>query len=315
MHEFTDGTAAPENNGFRETLPGKGPSPTGSGARENDPSCPFCEIIAGRGPAVILREWPGVMAIRPRCPLVPGHVLVIPRAHVPDAGADPAVSAVTMAAASELAARLPSANVITSIGTAATQSVFHLHLHVLPRREDDGLALPWTGRRPGPVEVIYAREPLPAAGASVFLAGPTPRSQEVPSWRPALIAELSARWRGPGRLAVLSPESRGGKRAREYHDQVAWETEARAAASVVMFWIPRDTETMPGYTTNVEFGLDAGQERPVVLGCPPGCRSPERNRYLIWVAGQRGIPVLETPRETAAAAISVIGRARPEPAG
>lgn len=42
---------------------------------------------------------------------------------------------------------LESANFITSAGPAATQSVFHLHVHLVPRFEDDGLILPWTGQR------------------------------------------------------------------------------------------------------------------------------------------------------------------------
>ncbi|WP_330294195.1 HIT family protein [Streptomyces sp. NBC_00503] len=48
-----------------------------------------------------------------------------------------------MAAASELVAELPSANVLTSKGRPATQSVDHVHFHVLPRRSGDDLALPW----------------------------------------------------------------------------------------------------------------------------------------------------------------------------
>ncbi|MFD0630529.1 hypothetical protein ACFQ9X_01545 [Catenulispora yoronensis] len=41
---------------------------------------------------------------------------------------------------------------------------------------------------------------------------------------------------------------------------------------------------MPGFTTNVEFGLDVAEGR-VVLGCPPDCPNPERNRYLIFQPG------------------------------
>lgn len=72
-----------------------------------------------------------------------------------------------------------------------------------------------------------------------------------------------------------------------------------------MFWIPRDVRTLPGFTTNVEFGLDVGAGRPVVLGCPPDCASPDRNRYLIWVARSRGVPVRETLPATAAAALAI----------
>jgi diadenosine tetraphosphate (Ap4A) HIT family hydrolase len=268
-------------------------------------ACPFCEILAGRAPASITREWPQALAIKPRHPVTPGHTLIISREHAPDAGTDPAVSASAMAAAAELAGELPAANIITSRGADATQTVRHLHLHVVPRTAGDGLALPWTGQdRPGPVRVAYAREPLPARGTSVFLAGPTPRSADVPSWRPDAITELARQWNGPGPLTVLSPESRGGKRAEHYDDQVSWETRARASADSILFWIPRDLKTMPAMTTNVEFGLDVTTGR-AVLGCPPGCANPERNRYLIWVARQHGVPVRETLPDTAAAAIAV----------
>jgi histidine triad (HIT) family protein len=92
----------------------------------------------------VVREWPEVIAIRPRHPVTTGHTLVIPFAHVADVGTDPAVSARTMAAAAQLAGELEAANVITSRGAAATQTVRHLHLHVVPREYGDGLPLPWT---------------------------------------------------------------------------------------------------------------------------------------------------------------------------
>lgn len=159
--------------------------------------------------------------------------------------------------------------------------------------------------RPTPT-VIYAREPLPASGPSVFLAGPTPRaSAGVPSWRPAAIEELAARWNREQPLTVLTPESRGGIRAQHYDDQVGWETRARAAADAILFWIPRDLQTLPGFTTNVEFGLDVSTGK-AVLGCPADCPNPERNRYLIYVAEQHRVPVRDTLAATAAAALDVI---------
>ncbi|WP_443055834.1 nucleoside 2-deoxyribosyltransferase domain-containing protein [Streptomyces sp. NBC_00690] len=151
-----------------------------------------------------------------------------------------------------------------------------------------------------------AREPLPAHGPSVFLAGPTPRlGGPVESWRPAATTELAAQWTGPQPLTVLSPESRGGVRAAHYDDQVDWETEARASADAILFWIPRDLTHMPGFTTNVEFGLDVSTGK-AVLGCPPDCPNPERNRYLIYVAQRHGVPVFTTLTETATAALALL---------
>lgn len=154
--------------------------------------------------------------------------------------------------------------------------------------------------------VVYAREPIPASGPSVFIAGPTPRAGgDVPSWRPAAIEELAARWTGEQPLTVLTPESRGGVRAEHYDDQVGWETEARAAADAILFWIPRDLETLPGFTTNVEFGLDV-QSGKAVLGAPADCPNPERNRYLVYVAKRHGVPVRDTLADTAAAALDIV---------
>ncbi|MFD3544831.1 nucleoside 2-deoxyribosyltransferase domain-containing protein [Streptomyces sp. NPDC058655] len=157
-----------------------------------------------------------------------------------------------------------------------------------------------------PPYLVYAREPLPASGPSIFLAGPTPRAdQPTPSWRPDAIGELTAQWTGRQRLSVLTPESRGGIRAAHYDEQVDWETDAREHADAILFWIPRDLASLPGFTTNVEFGLDVGTGR-AVLGCPPDCPNPERNRYLIHVARRHGVPVRETLRDTVAAALALL---------
>lgn len=109
-----------------------------------EPPCPFCEIVAGRAPATILREWPEAIAIVPLNPVCDGHTLIIPRAHIADALTDPAVTATTTQRAAEWTAeRWPHANILTSIGAPATQSVFHLHVHVVPRAAGDQLMLPW----------------------------------------------------------------------------------------------------------------------------------------------------------------------------
>lgn len=110
-------------------------------------NCPFCEIIAGREPATIVHDWPETLAIVPLNPVVEGHVLVIPKTHVVDFTEGAYVSAMTMHRAAELAENSGPMNLITSKGRAATQSVFHLHLHLVPRTDNDGLALPWYSGR------------------------------------------------------------------------------------------------------------------------------------------------------------------------
>lgn len=113
-------------------------------ATEDPTDCPFCAIIAGTGPATIVREWDDALAIVPLGPVVEGHVLVIPKRHVADFTSLPCVTAASAFRAAELGAELGcSLNLISSKGREATQSVLHAHWHLVPRAENDGLALPW----------------------------------------------------------------------------------------------------------------------------------------------------------------------------
>jgi hypothetical protein len=154
------------------------------------------------------------------------------------------------------------------------------------------------------INIVCAREPIPA-GPSVFLAGPTPRDGSVRSWRPDAIAALERAWTGPGPLTALTPESRGGRRAAEYHDQVDWEATGLDTATAILFWIPRDVTTLPGFTTNVEFGLYVRSGR-VALGCPADCPNPERNRYLIWTAHRYGAPVHQSLPDAVSGALAIV---------
>lgn len=118
--------------------------------------CVFCDLIAdGSGPGhrprvEFLNERGAVEAVvfEPLNPVVPGHVLAVPVEHVAHAADDPEVSALTMRAAARYAQEhYESFNIITSANEAATQTVYHLHLHVVPRRFGDGLKLPWTDQQ------------------------------------------------------------------------------------------------------------------------------------------------------------------------
>jgi histidine triad (HIT) family protein len=118
--------------------------------------CVFCQIVQGQAPATVVETWPDAIAFVPLEPVVEeeyGHVLVVPRVHVRDFTVDPEVTAATVRRAAELAAKLgvdeadgQGLNMISSAGKAATQTVFHLHVHVLIRRTQDKLHLPWTGQ-------------------------------------------------------------------------------------------------------------------------------------------------------------------------
>lgn len=106
--------------------------------------CVFCEIVAGREKATIAYSSDEVVAFEPLNPVTEGHLLVVPTKHVQDAVEDSIVTAQTMLIATKLAKVVGPCNILTSVGPEATQSVFHLHIHIVPRRFGDGLALPWT---------------------------------------------------------------------------------------------------------------------------------------------------------------------------
>ena len=111
-------------------------------------NCPFCP---GNWSNLDVVERPDsnpeTLIIRPLDPVTEGHVLVICRAHTADAAMDASVAQHLMYLSARYVARHKlQANIITSIGPNATQTIFHTHLHVVPRRIGDGLHLPWTGQ-------------------------------------------------------------------------------------------------------------------------------------------------------------------------
>lgn len=105
--------------------------------------CPFCERIA-TGAFDVFTADSMTVCFEPLRPVIQGHLLVVSRSHIINAAADPIVAGACMHKAASLAKQLPSANIITSIGDAATQTVQHLHVHVVPRYPGDGLRLPWS---------------------------------------------------------------------------------------------------------------------------------------------------------------------------
>lgn len=112
-------------------------------------TCVFCEIIAGTAKAEIVYDGYTAIGVVPLKPVTEGHLIFIPRKHVKDALEDPNVTGEVMRAAANYAKNFPiteGCNIITSRGPAATQTVFHLHIHLVPRRLNDGLQLPWTNQ-------------------------------------------------------------------------------------------------------------------------------------------------------------------------
>jgi histidine triad (HIT) family protein len=115
-----------------------------------DPDCLFCGIVAGTIPSETIDSDERTVSFMDINPATPGHALVVPREHSADLleiGAED-LSA-TVIAAQRLAKRMKDVldadgiNLINACGAAAWQTVFHFHIHVVPRYEDDPLKLPW----------------------------------------------------------------------------------------------------------------------------------------------------------------------------
>lgn len=104
--------------------------------------CPFCDYA---GPSPVLLNHRSVLIIRPLNPVAPGHLLAVSKEHVTDALAAPAIFGNVAEVAARYAAQSAGAcNLITSVGEAASQTIRHLHVHIVPRVEGDGLQLPWS---------------------------------------------------------------------------------------------------------------------------------------------------------------------------
>jgi histidine triad (HIT) family protein len=115
-----------------------------------DPDCIFCKIVSGELPAHVVAEDERTIAFMDIFPGSRGHALVIPRAHARNLYdvAEDDLAAVALAA-QRLALRVrdrlgaDGVNLINSCEPAAWQTVFHFHVHVLPRYQGDPLQLPW----------------------------------------------------------------------------------------------------------------------------------------------------------------------------
>ena len=114
------------------------------------PACAFCAIINGDAPARIVAEMDSSIAFLPDVPAVLGHTLVVPRAHVRDIwDLDEAAAhrlgndVLSVARAIRRSLKPQGVNLIQSNGEAAGQTVFHLHVHVVPRQFGDRMPALW----------------------------------------------------------------------------------------------------------------------------------------------------------------------------
>lgn len=133
----------------------------------------------------------------------------------------------------------------------------------------------------------------------LFLAGPSPRDKKQVNWRPEALGYLAEQgFDGE----VYIPLPRDGKWAEDYSDQIEWELEYLERADVIAFWVPRHSANLPGFTTNVEFGLFVKSGK-IVLGYPP---EAHRMRYLHYLADKYGVAVHDTLKETLGATIALL---------
>jgi histidine triad (HIT) family protein len=116
----------------------------------SDPDCIFCKIVAGELPSQKIAEDERTIAFMDISPATRGHALVIPRNHSRDLLEIEAEDlTATIASAQRIARRASErlgadgVNLLNSCGRAAWQTVFHFHIHVIPRYADDPLRLPW----------------------------------------------------------------------------------------------------------------------------------------------------------------------------
>ena len=126
------------------------------------------------------------------------------------------------------------------------------------------------------MKINYSDQEVIKGKKSIFLAGPTPRSESVVSWRTEackILKELG--FDG----VVFVPEYSTWKPKADYTEQAMWERIALTEATVILFWIPRSLPDMPAFTTNVEFGYWLHTNK-VIYGRP---ENAEKVKYLDWL--------------------------------
>lgn len=134
------------------------------------------------------------------------------------------------------------------------------------------------------MNILYANEECSNLEKyySIFVAGPTPRNKDTKSWRPEFIKELEL-YDDPydkplDNVIILSPECRNDVWLDNYDSQINWEQKHLKSADLLAFWVPRELEHMPAFTTNIEFGMYIMDGyKDMVYGRPN--ESP-KNKYL-----------------------------------
>ena len=131
-----------------------------TGETHLDADCLFCKIILGQIPSFKIFEDDEILAFMDVNPVAAGHALVIPKFHSKDIHETPAEwVGIAFAGAKRVARAVGKTlepagiNIVQANGPGAKQSVFHLHVHVIPRSMDDGLTMNWE-LEPGDMDEI-----------------------------------------------------------------------------------------------------------------------------------------------------------------
>lgn len=135
--------------------------------------CLFCKLIAGDIPASVVYEDELTLAFMDIGQVNPGHVLVATRRHATDLlelTEDEAAAAMQtahrVAGAVKAAFNPPGMMLLQTNGVEGDQTVFHFHIHVLPRHAGDGVALAWPGKHPSRMTIEAYAAKLRAALAA-----------------------------------------------------------------------------------------------------------------------------------------------------
>jgi len=154
------------------------------------------------------------------------------------------------------------------------------------------------------MNVVYAGEEIPKQIVkSIFLAGPTPRSNNIKSWRIEAL-EILEKLNYDG--TVFIPEARSGEKYPDYDEQINWESTMMNLCDCILFWVDRQMRTdfeMIGLTTNMEFG-EWHKSGKVVLGFP---KDAPKNRYLESRFNDLELKATYTLEDTIKSAIEMIG--------
>jgi histidine triad (HIT) family protein len=137
-----------------------------------DPNCIFCKVLAGEIPSQQIDSDERTVTVMDINPATRGHAVVITRTHAENLfDVDDEDLLAAMRTVRRVAQRMRETldpagfNILHNIGRAAWQSIFHFHVHVIPRYEDDPLQLPWLPEPADPAELAQTADQIRGGGA------------------------------------------------------------------------------------------------------------------------------------------------------